>query len=152
MSSQNGPRLDSIRKSLYDPWGLRDIKEIENPRVAFVALASWIDQMSRLSTGRKRRGEGAWRHFAFRLQIVETISPGRWDATNNMAKMICNHCRTVYETDATATHCSCGGELVALPAGSWRPSLPRRARRHRRVYRRLREHTRSPRPDPSREI
>ena len=32
----------------------------------------------------------------------------------NMAKMICNHCRTVYETDATATHCSCGGALAVL--------------------------------------
>jgi hypothetical protein len=47
-------------------------------------------------------------------------SPGRWDATNNMAKMICNHCRTVYETDSTATHCSCGGELVAVPWPWWR--------------------------------
>jgi hypothetical protein len=45
---------------------------------------------------------------------AQTISPGRWDATNNMAKMICNHCRTVYETDATATHCSCGGALAVL--------------------------------------
>ena len=51
---------------------------------------------------------------------AQAISPGRWDATNNMAKMICNHCRTVYETDATATHCSCGGELVAVPRPRWR--------------------------------
>lgn len=53
---------------------------------------------------------------------TQTISPGRWDATTNMAKMICNRCRTVYETDATA-HCSCGGELDYVAAQAYAAAL-----------------------------
>ena len=57
--------LQRLRASLYD-WHFCDLKkaaspEVDLPRLAFVGLASWIDAVARLYSGKKGDGFGAWR-------------------------------------------------------------------------------------------
>jgi hypothetical protein len=59
--------LDRLRASLYD-WHFCDLKkaasaEVDLPRLAFIGLASWIDTVARLYTGRRLDGFSAWRAF-----------------------------------------------------------------------------------------
>jgi hypothetical protein len=62
-SSSEQEQLERLYKSLYEPWGLNDIKRSSSPRLAFLGLVNWIDQVSRLATGVKN-GEAAWRRFS----------------------------------------------------------------------------------------
>jgi len=59
--------LVRLRASLYD-WHFCDIKkaasaEVDLPRLAFIGLASWIDTVARLYSGRQGHGFSAWRAF-----------------------------------------------------------------------------------------
>jgi hypothetical protein len=62
-TSDERTQLNELREALYEPWGLADVKTTTNPRIGFVALANWIDTVARLSTGRTKTGENAWKHF-----------------------------------------------------------------------------------------
>ncbi len=66
-------QLDRLYSSLYAPEGLAAVRETPNALIRFEALANWIDKVSRLSTGRKTRGEPAWRHFA-RKYLARQVS------------------------------------------------------------------------------
>lgn len=71
MSSEPTPAereaLERLRASLYE-WHFCDLKkaataEVDLPRLAFIGLASWIDTIARLYTGRRGDGFSAWRAF-----------------------------------------------------------------------------------------
>src|SRR6266849_2375831 len=56
-----------IQASLYT-WAFEDIKcaaseAVELPRLAFIGLASWVDAVARLYTGKRKAGKAAWAEF-----------------------------------------------------------------------------------------
>jgi hypothetical protein len=81
LTEEERRQLAVMRDRLIDAWGLNDVKRSNSPRLAFIGLASWIDTLAILSTGRKKKNKPAWRHF------LKTYMPAQFHSDAEITRL-----------------------------------------------------------------